>query len=206
MKVPLRYQMTEYDCGPTSLLNAVSYLFPREEIPPEIVRSIMLYCLDCFGADGSSGKCGTSRTAMLFLSSWINGYGQASGLPISSRYLSGESVDLSQNGPVRDALARGGVAVVRVDLEGEHYVLLTRIHGDRVYLFDPYHQTEPCDAPGIEQVEGHPYEYDHIVSAERMERTDQELYAMGPVPGREAILLFNERTMLTAEQTVEYVI
>ena len=50
MKVPLRYQMTEYDCGPTSLLNAVSYLFPREEIPPEIVRSVMLYCLDCFGA------------------------------------------------------------------------------------------------------------------------------------------------------------
>ncbi len=206
MKVPLRYQMTEYDCGPTSLLNAVSYLFPREEIPPEIVRSIMLYCLDCFGADGSSGKCGTSRTAMLFLSSWINGYGQASGLPISSRYLSGECVDLSQNGLVRDALARGGVAVVRVDLEGDHYVLLTRIDGDRVYLFDPYRQEEPYAGPGIEQGEGDPYAYDHIVSAERMERTEQEPYAMGPVPGREAILLFNERTVLTAEQTVEYVI
>ena len=39
MNNPLRYQMTEYDCGPTSMLNAVSYLFPREEIPPEIVRS-----------------------------------------------------------------------------------------------------------------------------------------------------------------------
>ena len=26
MKNPLRYQMTEYDCGPTSLLNALSYL------------------------------------------------------------------------------------------------------------------------------------------------------------------------------------
>ena len=59
MKNPLRYQMTEYDCGPTSMLNAVSYLFQREEIPPEIVRSIMLYCLDCFGSDGASGKCGT---------------------------------------------------------------------------------------------------------------------------------------------------
>ena len=39
MNNPLRSQMTEYDCGPTSMLNAVSYLFPREEIPPEIVRS-----------------------------------------------------------------------------------------------------------------------------------------------------------------------
>ncbi len=32
MKNPLRYQMTEYDCGPTSMLNAVSYLFQREAI------------------------------------------------------------------------------------------------------------------------------------------------------------------------------
>ena len=28
MKTPLRYQVTEYDCGPTSLLNAVSFLPP----------------------------------------------------------------------------------------------------------------------------------------------------------------------------------
>ena len=35
MNNPLRYQMTEYDCGPTSMLNAISYLFPRDEIPPE---------------------------------------------------------------------------------------------------------------------------------------------------------------------------
>lgn len=56
MKNPLHYQMTEYDCGPTSMLNAISYLFHREEIPPEIVRNIMLYCLDCFGPDGASGK------------------------------------------------------------------------------------------------------------------------------------------------------
>ena len=35
MNNPLRYQMTEYDCGPTSMLNAVSCLFRRDEIPPE---------------------------------------------------------------------------------------------------------------------------------------------------------------------------
>ena len=37
MKIPLRYQMSEYDCGPTSMLNAISYLFEREEIPPRLV-------------------------------------------------------------------------------------------------------------------------------------------------------------------------
>lgn len=34
MKIPLHYQITEYDCGPTSLLNGLSFLFEREEIHP----------------------------------------------------------------------------------------------------------------------------------------------------------------------------
>lgn len=68
MKNPLHYQMTEYDCGPTSLMNAVSFLFEREKIPPELIRNIMLYCLDCYGEEGSPGKRGTSRAAMMFLS------------------------------------------------------------------------------------------------------------------------------------------
>ena len=148
MKNPLRYQMTEYDCGPTSMLNAVSYLFQREEIPPEIVRSIMLYCLDCFGSDGASGKCGTSCMAMMFLSNWINSFGQTGHLPISSKYLSGQSVNFSQNSALRDALRRGGAAVVRVDLEGWHYVLLTHICGDQIFLFDPYYRAEPFSDGG----------------------------------------------------------
>ena len=49
MHNPLRYQISSYDCGPTSLLNAISYLFPREEIPAEIIRNIMFYSLDCYG-------------------------------------------------------------------------------------------------------------------------------------------------------------
>ena len=45
MKNPLHYQLSEYDCGPTSMMNALAYLFEREEIPPEAVRNTMLYCL-----------------------------------------------------------------------------------------------------------------------------------------------------------------
>ena len=32
MKNPLRYQLSEYDCGPTSMLNALAFLFEREDI------------------------------------------------------------------------------------------------------------------------------------------------------------------------------
>lgn len=58
MKSPLRYQMSEYDCGPTTMLNGISYLFPRESISPEIIRNIMLYSLDSYGGEGIMGKAG----------------------------------------------------------------------------------------------------------------------------------------------------
>ena len=41
MKNLLIYQSTEYDCGPTTLTNAIRYLFDREEIYPDIVKYIM---------------------------------------------------------------------------------------------------------------------------------------------------------------------
>ena len=71
MKTPLHDQISEYDCGPTSMLNAMSFLFSREELPPEILRNTMLYCLDCYGKEGHPGKSGTSCMAMMFLSNWL---------------------------------------------------------------------------------------------------------------------------------------
>lgn len=206
MDNPLRYQMTEYDCGPTSMLNAVSYLFRRDEIPPELPRNIMLYCLDCFGEDGSTGRRGTSRMAMMFLSNWLNGFGETGHLPVSSRYLSGRAVNFSQNGALRDALCRGGAAVVRVDLEGWHYVLLTRIEGDRVYLFDPYYHDGPFDDPELRVIDDQLYAYNRILPVRYLEREEIAVYALGPFEGREAILLFNRNTALTEEDTVEYFI
>ena len=68
MKNLLIYQSTEYDCGPTTLTNAIRYLFDREEIYPDIVKYIMLYCLDSYNEAGEVGKRGTSASAMMFLS------------------------------------------------------------------------------------------------------------------------------------------
>lgn len=206
MNNPLRYQMTEYDCGPTSMLNGVSYLFPREEIPPDILRSVMLYCLDCFGPEGDSGKCGTSCMAMMFLSNWLNGFGQTRSLPISSRHLMGQEVHLSQNGPLRDALRRGGAAVARVEFDGGHYVLLTGIQDEQVRLFDPYYRAQPFEDPALQMVAEHPDAFNRIVPVRYLERTTREPYAFGPVECREAVLLFNKATVLTQEKTVEYFI
>lgn len=206
MKNPLRYQISEYDCGPTSMLNAMSYLFQREEIPPEIIRNIMLYCLDCYGADGASGKSGTSRMAMMFLSNWLNGFGKAGYLPISSTHLSGDAVHFRQESRLRDALLRGGAAVALVDLDGWHYVLLTGIQGEQVFLFDPYYLDTPFENEEIQMVTDYPMAYNRIVPTWHFERETRAHYALGPVETREAVLLFNEQTMLTEEKTIEYII
>lgn len=206
MKNPLHYQMTEYDCGPTSMLNAISFLFEREEIPPEILRNIMLYCLDCYGTEGSFGKSGTSCTAMMFLSNWLDGFGQTGKLPVSSRYISGESVVISSNSTVNDALHRGGVAVVRLYYDVAHYVLLTGEYGGNILMFDPYYQTESFTQKDIIVTTEHPFSYNRIVPMPYFNRETHEIYALGETAFREAVLLFNNRTKLTAEKTIEYFI
>ena len=86
MKTPLHYQMTEYDCGPITVMNAIIYLFEREQIPPDLIRNIMLYCLDGYGAEGAPGKSGTTRAAMMFLSNFLCSFGRTGQLETSSRY------------------------------------------------------------------------------------------------------------------------
>ncbi len=61
MKTPLRFQMTEFDCGTVSILNAIMYLYKREEIPAELVKVVTKYSLDCYDDDGKIGQGGTSR-------------------------------------------------------------------------------------------------------------------------------------------------
>ncbi len=201
MKNPLHYQLTEYDCGPTSILNGISYLFGREEIRPEILRQTMLISLDCYGAGGRFAEYGTSCTAMMFLSNWFNSYGAEGNLPVYSAYLRGGRVNFSDDSELRDALEHGGVAVVRLYLENPHYVLLTGIEGERVYVFDPYYMDEPI--PGYDEIAvdlSHPFSYNRVVPTDAFDVEDTTPYAFGERAQREAILFFN-RTITELPQT-----
>ncbi len=206
MKNPLHYQLSEYDCGPTSMLNAISFLFKREEIPPEVIRNIMLYCLDCYNSEGAPGKSGTSCTAMMFLSNWLNRYGKVGQLPVSSSYLSGKSVYIGKDSLINDALHRGGAVVVRLYYDVAHYVLLTGERSGNIMMFDPYYQEEPFPQSDIILTAEHPFDYNRIVPESYFNRETQELYALGKTEAREAVLLFNEETKLTPEKTIEYFI
>ena len=206
MKNPLRYQLSEYDCGPTSMLNALAFLFEREDIPPEAVRNIMLYCLDCYGSDGVSGKSGTSCTAMMFLSNWLSGFGQAGRLPIITEYYTGDRVYMGQQSPITDALHRGGAVVVRLFLDEWHSVLLTGERDGRVYLFDPYYVTEGFNDSSVVTDVDHPFAYNRVLPQSMLNGETQTLYAFAEQKGREAVVLYNTETMLTPENTIEYMI
>ena len=208
MKTPLHYQISEYDCGPTSMLNAMSFLFSREELPPEILRNTMLYCLDCYGKEGHPGKSGTSCMAMMFLSNWLDGLGKAGLLPVSSRYLRGEEVFIGEGSRLNDTLCRKGVAVVRLWFEIEHYVLMTGVEDEEILLFDPYYQEETFEgAESPVRIDlAHPLWYNRRVPFSFFNRETQELYALGKKETREAVLLFNDTTKLTAEKSIEYFI
>jgi len=208
MKNPLQYQRTEYDCGPTTLLNALSFLFEREEIPPELVQYVMVYCLDSYSSDGERGKSGTSYMAMMFLSSWINHFASVKKLPIQISYLSGSEVDTGPNSQIVGALQQGGVVVARVMYDVWHYVLLTGYEGNTVTLWDPYYRTEPfkTEEGCIEIISGCPQEKNRRLTIEMLSCTDPAPFALGPVDEREAVIIFNKNTQKTPERTIEYFI
>lgn len=207
MKTPLHYQMTEYDCGPISMMNAMIYLFDREQIPPDLIRNIMLYCLDGYGAEGAPGKSGTTRAAMMFLSNFLCSFGRTGQLDISCRYLSGSCVRVSQNSGITDCLRRGGAVVVRLYLlEDAHYILLTGVDGESVYAFDPYLLEEPLPEQDILVTDAYPYHHNRVIPFSYFNCTGRTQYALGDMANREAVLLFNTHTELTEEKTIEYII
>ncbi|MDR1563331.1 MAG: peptidase C39, partial [Oscillospiraceae bacterium] len=108
MKSPLQYQRTEYDCGPTSFMNAVSFLFNREEIPPEVLRNVMLYTLDSYNSKGEACKHGTSQMAMSFVAGWLNQYAKAAKFPIACEFIEDDDVHISSNSQIISALQQGG--------------------------------------------------------------------------------------------------
>lgn len=213
MKNVLNYQSSEYDCGPTTLINAIRYLFERDEIAPELLKAISLYTLDSYNAQGESGKSGTSKMAMQFLASWMNQYGRSKNFPIEARFLEAEQVYIAPNSAIVGCLQQKGVVVVRVWLGGdEHYVLLTQSDGDEIGLFDPYFwdytqkELEHLKNQGITVIWNEPMKLNRMVHADVMNRKEVVNYGMGDLGMREAMLLYNSNTRITPEKSIEYFI
>jgi hypothetical protein len=138
MKTPLIYQATKYDCGPTTLVNALRYLFEREELDPELLTQVYARTLDDFNEEGELGKYGTSHQAIRNVLRYFRSYGLGTGFPLDAKSVQGVDVIMTPGKAAYDALESGAVGVARVWHAGHgHYVLMTGILDGRVLLFDP---------------------------------------------------------------------
>ncbi len=168
MKTPLAYQITEYDCGQATLLNAMRYLFKRGEVPPVVIKYITQYTLDTVGQNGQIGLCGTSPHAIEYLANWINNNNSSLNIDIKAKILRKNEVDIN-NASLSDCIKQGGVAIFRVWSDCEHYVLCTKMDEKNAYIFDPYYldEREYDDDLECTMVFNKPFEYNRIVSKKR---------------------------------------
>lgn len=190
-KTPLEYQLTEYDCGTTTLLNALRYLFKRSEINPEVYKFIMQYTLDNTNKDGEIGKGGTSVYAMKFLSDWLNENAFKKGMNIKCTYINKE--DISIYSKELEKIDSGAVAILRVYQEVEHYCLLTKMDSEFAYLFDPYYLNinyyDKDD--GVEIIKDRPFEFNRKVKKERIENNGIKDFSL--VKGENSEIIVIER-------------
>jgi len=195
MKTPLRYQITEYDCGSVSLINCLIYLFEREEIPAELVRVISVYTLDCYDMKGKISNIGNSREITYFISRWINQFAEQKNIPVQCKYLRGEEVSFLK---IRACLKAGGCVNMRTYHGEDHYVTLTAIDDEYVYLFDPYFKAveDYKNSKSIEFITGMPFSFNRRVRLEHFISEKKTEFSLGPIDKREVVLFRRNDALL----------
>lgn len=188
MKVPLRFQITEFDCGSVSLLNCFSYLYEREEIPALLIKQIHKYTLDCYDENGNLGNGGTSKEAIIKLTTWITNYANNNDFDVLCERLVGNSVSLEK---MIKCLNENGVIFVRCWQTNEHYVIITKIKNNKLYIFDPYYfdKTYYNKDKQVKIVFNKPFTHNRIVSFKRFFSETHKDFSLGPIDNRECVLI-----------------
>lgn len=191
MKTPLRFQVTEFDCGTVSLTNAVSYLFDRENIPAMLLKAIHKYTLDCYDENGNLGNGGTSREAVNKLCHWITRYSSENDFGIVCDRRVKEDVTIEA---IKDCIDKNGCVFIRLWQEVEHYVIITNIKKDKVYIFDPYylekeHYNKDKD---VKIVFNKPFTHNRIVNIKRLFSDNKKDFSLGDIEGRECVLMYRK--------------
>ncbi len=175
-------------------MNALSFLLPRRQIPPDMIKYIHMYCLDGFNRKGEIGRTGTSEMAMVFLANCFNQYSRIRKWPIACQVLPESDIYISDESPIVQALERGAAAVVRLYFGVAHYVLLTGVDraNRRIYLFDPYYEEAPKQKKRqVEYIFDAPDRHNRAVDWALFNRENRGLYSLGPIDDRECLLLEN---------------
>ncbi|MBE6140206.1 MAG: hypothetical protein E7172_01565 [Firmicutes bacterium] len=187
MKIPLRYQISEYDCGRVTWENALSYLLNREEIPAIVLKKIGEYTLDCQDKNGNIGQGGTSRKSSKKLTKWMKmNFNKINVIRLVKKDITFKVL--------KNCLNNDGVVIARCWQKNEHYVLITRFKKDQFYIFDPYllpknfYKNDKC----IKIIHNKNKSYNRIVKQERLFSSTKYDFSLGNVYFRECILIYKK--------------
>ena len=189
MKIPLRYQNTEYDCGTTSFINALAYLYDREDVPVELIKAVYKYTLDVENEEGIVGKGGTSRKHAELLARYFSKYANENkDFNISCKVLSKEEVNLEE---MKETVDNNGVIIARCFQDVEHYVLITKIDDNFAYIFDPYYLEEDhyYNDEDVAIVLHETFTHNRIVKIERLFDESNKDFSLLKESDREVILI-----------------
>ena len=198
MKNPLNYQVLENDAGGTSLLNCLSYLFEREEMPLELVKIINSYAASCYDAAGNIAANEFSNQFMYYIASWVKAYAKEKQIPLRAIYLHGDNVDLLK---IRKCLMAGGCVQFKAYKQTKHYVCITKMDEDEIFIFDPYYRENGYyrQAAAITVVDSEPFEFNRRVRLSHFVSENKAELVLGPENEREAILFIRDDAMLQRE-------
>ncbi|UOO37667.1 hypothetical protein IZU99_10570 [Oscillospiraceae bacterium CM] len=201
MKVPFRYQATRYDCVPTTFINALQYLFKRNEIPPVVIQKIMLYALDTVNKNGESGKRGTSGLAIQLIMQYLETFRGDKFAFKRCEYLSEDQIHLRKGNKIISCINRGGVALLRVSAGKRttalfHYMLVLgvdRQDSEWLLLFDPFYRSTPFSGEEAKYLQWLGSENEKganlKIKRERLDSYKYEKYSMAHLDERECCLL-----------------
>lgn len=196
MKVPFRQQASEYDCVPTSLINAMCYLFSRRELPPFVIHRIYKDCLDHEASRGTTGR------AIRDLGFWLNSYKEKrfNTFAVQSKYISGAQVHLRRDNKIIRCLDTQGAVLIYVQTSQyeRHCILCIRSEGDWLYCYDPYPRSRRyIDNEVVQFVEPTCHHGPNLrIRSDWLERdidqaqhADERKYVLGNIVKRECLLL-----------------
>lgn len=192
MKTPFRLQVSEFDCVPTTFLNAISFLFNRKDIHPLVIQKIYLYSLDKITSRKNIGH-GTTGFAIQILCNWLSEF-KTNDFSLFSEFISGGEVCFGRGNKISKCLNDGGVALLRIHWGNKswHYVLALKIEDGWVNVFDPYPKREGVFIKDrVEFISQNGIQSANLkISISHLEtRSNSAKYVLGTFSERECVLL-----------------
>lgn len=187
MKIPLNYQVSSFDCATISLLNALSFLYEREEIPAELIKIIYLNTLDLPDGFNKIGQGGTSKDAIEKIVNLLNDYANKYKFNLICKILKNE--EINQNN-FSNYLNKNSILLIRCHQDVEHYVIITKIKNNFIYLFDPYYiKVKKYKDNDFKIILNKPFKYNRKVKTKRILEETKKDFSMGKIDSRQCVLI-----------------